>query len=151
MREIVENELEKIRARDKDGILYPKKVVSAAKPKDSPLHAHFTWDNRRAGDEWRLQQARQLISKYHITVTNATTARVRGYVSLKSDRAEGGGYRAIGEVISEETMRAELLQNALEELQSIEARYVRLTELKPVFVALRKVREVHEPKEAATT
>lgn len=151
MREIIEQELERIRSRDKNGVLYPRKVVAAARATDNPLHPMFEWNNRKAGDEWRLQQARQIISRYHVTITNATTSRVRGYVSLKSDRAEGGGYRAIGEVISEETMRAELLQNALEELASLEQRYVRLSELKPVFQAARKVREIHEPKESATT
>ena len=36
-------------------------VVKAAKNKRSPLHSRFEWDDTKAGQEYRLIQARQLI------------------------------------------------------------------------------------------
>lgn len=148
----ISEELERIRAKDKNGILYPHAVVAASKARESVLHELFDWDNRTAANNWRLQQARQVIARYHVTITNATTSRVRGYVSLKTDRKEGGGYRAIGEVVSDEQLREELLQDALDEMQSMEARYVRLRELKPLFKVANELREKYgvKPEESAS-
>lgn len=45
------------------GELTPSQVVSyAEKHKKSELHKHFEWDNKTAGDLYRLQQARHLLS-----------------------------------------------------------------------------------------
>lgn len=53
-------ELERIE-RENGGHLTPGIVVQAAKPKASPLHNQFEWDNRKAGEKYRLWQARKLI------------------------------------------------------------------------------------------
>ena len=41
--------------------LRPSEVVAAAKPKTSPLHCEFTWDDTKAAHEYRLNEARHLI------------------------------------------------------------------------------------------
>jgi len=43
------------------GMLEPREVVDEARPESSPLHDHFEWDDEKAGESWRRQQARQLI------------------------------------------------------------------------------------------
>lgn len=43
-----------------EGRSTPEDIVSAARSKSSPLHSFFTWDNRKAADKWRLQEARQI-------------------------------------------------------------------------------------------
>lgn len=45
---------------ENDG-LRPSDVVAAAMDKSSPLHDQFEWDNKKAGHEYRLIQARKLI------------------------------------------------------------------------------------------
>jgi len=45
----------------KDKKLSPKKVVNAARPKSSPIHDFFVWDNTEAGEKYREYQARALI------------------------------------------------------------------------------------------
>lgn len=59
-------ELERIRL-DNGGRLTPDAVVAVAQDKKSPLHAAFTWDNDKAGHEYRLWQARQLIKSVTIS------------------------------------------------------------------------------------
>jgi hypothetical protein len=54
------------------GDLTADAVVEAARPKDSPLHGFFEWDNRQAADSYRLTQARTLIRKVRIEVGTLT-------------------------------------------------------------------------------
>lgn len=51
------------------GRLTPDQVVAAAKSPRSPLHKHFTWDDRKAAMSWRLDEARELIASYDFVVT----------------------------------------------------------------------------------
>jgi hypothetical protein len=50
-----------------NGGLRPSEVVAAAKPKSSPLHNEFEWNDTKAGEEYRLYQARHLIRVCVIT------------------------------------------------------------------------------------
>ena len=43
------------------GKLTPDEVLKEAKKPRSLLHRYFTWDDTKAGTEWRRQQARMLI------------------------------------------------------------------------------------------
>jgi len=46
-------------------------VVEHARDKTSPLHGEFEWDNKKAGHEYRLQQARTLIRAVVVTAPGA--------------------------------------------------------------------------------
>lgn len=48
------------RILERDGKLETTTIVDEARPKNAPLHPAFEWDNSIAGEQWRLQQARQL-------------------------------------------------------------------------------------------
>lgn len=60
----VGEELERIRLAS-DGKLTPPAIVEAAKPAKAPLHPCFEWDNSKAGKEWRMHQARNLVRVVH--------------------------------------------------------------------------------------
>lgn len=130
----IQKELESIRREN--GILRPEDVVAFAVNPQTALHSRFNWDDGEAAHQYRLQQARQVIrvTVHMLPVVNRET---RVYVSLKSDRYEkGGGYRPIVNVLTNEDQRAELLGQALEEMQLWRAKYRRLNELLPIFAAL---------------
>ena len=59
--EIREREIARIYERD--GEVRPSVLVKEAKNKRSPIHDEFEWDDTKAGHEFRLSQARQLIRK----------------------------------------------------------------------------------------
>lgn len=46
---------------EKHGKVETTALIEAAKPKDSPAHAGFEWDNKIAGHQYRLWQARKWI------------------------------------------------------------------------------------------
>lgn len=48
------------------GSVSPSQLIEAARPKNSPIHDAFEWDDKKAGDEYRLIQARKLIRRVEV-------------------------------------------------------------------------------------
>ena len=112
--------------------------MAAAKAKSSPLHDLFEWDNDKAGEQYRLWQARELI-RVSIRFLPESGTNTRVYVSLRSDRTEdGGGYRSMVEVMSDSDQRAQLVSDVLAELKAIREKYAELKELAEIFEAIDK-------------
>lgn len=61
------------------------------------------------------------------------------FVSLSGDRYDGRGYRITTEVVRDEDLRAQMLEDALAELDVFRIKYRRLRELAAVFSAIRRV------------
>lgn len=133
-------ELQRI-AQQHGGELHPADVVAAARPKNSILHSRFEWDDTEAAQRYRLWQARQLISiTVEYTGTEDRPMLSRVFVSLKSDRTEDGGYRSVQAVMSDPGSRAELLQDALEDMRRFQKKFKQLEELASVFKAMDSVK-----------
>ena len=65
-------------------LLRPCDVVNFAKNTKTALHKHFEWSNSKAAKEYRLHQARQLITVY-VIVVDENQKPIQAYVSLKSE------------------------------------------------------------------
>jgi len=126
-------------ADENDGILMPEKVVEAARPASSILHSKFEWNNSKAAQAFRLWQARQLI-RVCVEFIPQSKRATEVFVSLTPDR-KSGGYRVQTEVLSDRQMLAQLLADALAELELFRQKYARLKELAAVFAAIRRVRK----------
>lgn len=139
-------ELKRI-AAEYGGELRPKTVVDSARFEESPLHGSFDWDDSSAGEQWRLQQARQLIRavvSYEQVGNKAVQCRV--FVSLTPDREENGaGYRLAHTVMSDVEQRRQMLVDATADMQRFKERYRRLHELAKVFEAMDDAIETVEP------
>lgn len=98
-------------ARIKGGLLKIDDVLEAAQDKSCILHKHFEWDDSKAADQFRREQARTLIQRCRITLVEQEPVKVRAFVSLPSDRETGGGYRLTSTVITDEIMKEELLRD----------------------------------------
>lgn len=137
------NELEKVRLHN-NGILNPRVIVKIAANDKSPLHDYFEWDDTKASHEYRLWQARQLISVI-VTVLPNDNEPIRMYVSLKDDRKRGAkGYRQIVDVLNDGELRKRLLIEAFAEFKYFKQKYQQLKEFIPVFEAMEKVEKVNE-------
>ena len=141
MRADVKAELDRLKALHANQRLEPKLVVEAARDPKSPLHSFFTWNTREAAAKQLLQEARQLVAKYYeVQITSSgEPVKIRHYVSLTTDRVNGGGYRMLDDVMNDDQMREQMLADALAELQVFQAKYSRLKQLQPVFEAIEKV------------
>lgn len=122
--DVVRAELERVRTAN-DGILKAEAVVEAARPKSSPLHDLFEWDDSAAAELYRVAQARRYIQVVMVSrprLTDEDTPRkieveVRGYVSLPSMRKNGGGMVPIHEVEQRHDYREQMLGQALNDVE----------------------------------
>lgn len=119
----------------RDGKLDPVHVVEAARDETSPLHAHFTWDDSEAAHQFRLMEARKLI-QVHVTILPGSSEPVQAWVSLRTDRVAGGGYRPIAQVMSRKALRDQLIAEALADLETWRRKYATLKELADIFAAM---------------
>ena len=55
---------------NKNNLITAKDLVLAAKPKSSPAHDGFEWNNKIASNEYRLIQARKWIRTVEIVIDN---------------------------------------------------------------------------------
>ena len=135
----VEQELESLRRPD--GTIKPEDVVEYAKDPSTKLHSRFEWDDSKAGAAYRLWQAREVIRVVVRVHEGMDLPPTRVYVSLPSDRErDGGGYRAVVDVLSHPRRREELLNCALAEAEAWQLKYRNLVELDRVFQAIRATR-----------
>jgi hypothetical protein len=137
---MVIEELTKI-ANQNNGVLLQRHVVEAARSRTSILHKYFVWDNTKAADEYRLIQAGELIRVcVRYVKVNGDKRAVRVFMSLREDRYDGHGYRAVVSILSNKTLRRQMLEDALAELQAFERKYNDLRELSEIFAKSKEVR-----------
>lgn len=117
------------------GIVLPAQVVEFARDENTALHEYFDWDDSEAAKQWRLEQARRVI-RLSVTVIQSDNAPIRALVSLTSDRKAGGGYRALADILDDESLREQMERDALAELRVFRRKYERLVLLQPIWVAV---------------
>jgi hypothetical protein len=138
---------ELLKLKNEDGIINPANVVAwARKHPKSVLHANLEWDDGVAAARYRVWQVRALISVHIVDPDGG-----RRFVSLSIDRKHDGsnGYRAMDDVVARQDLREIMLKDALADLERMQARYTKLTELQPVWAAAGTVRERRRPARAA--
>lgn len=125
-----------------DGKLRPEDVLEAAKNVKSPLHDCFEWDDSKAAHLHRIDTARTLIRAVYVEHYPSKRQKIRAFVSLPSDRASGAGYRSTVEVLNDATLRKELIQGHLDELETLFKRMEVVDELSPFVAKMRQVAAV---------
>ncbi len=76
-----------------DGTITPQTVLDDAQDPASPLHEHFEWDDTKAAQAYRLDQARQLIRSVRLVITNTeSVVRTVAYVRDPNRAAHDPGY-----------------------------------------------------------
>lgn len=135
----VNSELEFIRVSN-GGILLPEKVVEYARNSTTEIHKHFEWDDGEAAEKYRLSQARALI-RVSVTVLDGHNESVRAFVSLRTDRKQGGGYRSVVDVLSSQDLSDAMLDDARAEMEHFVKKYDAIKKLpliEPVFAAINR-------------
>ncbi len=142
-KELVIKELKKIEEQHK-GILNPEDVLQVAESKTNVLHSLFDWNDKTAGHQWRLQQARNLIRVCVQFIETGDYEPLKIWVQLSSDPK---GYRALTNVLANEDLKNILLVDAFNEMKLFRDKYYKLKELSEVFKAMNKVIIRFSPKQ----
>ena len=112
-----------------------KELVRLSRPKGSPTHHLFTWDDREAAEEYRLDQARQAIRAVYVVFKELPAQKpVRAVVNIVHDGKRGP--MPMRRVLQSADLTQQLLEKALEDLRIWTTRYEALrglAELRQVF------------------
>ncbi len=130
----VGQELDRIRVEK--GSLTPDHVVEAATAADSPLHNAFEWDDAVAAHQHRLTQARRLIVSIRI-INAPSQAKTPAWVSVRTPK-EGRQYLPTAEALSDEQLRARVLAEIQQFVESLERRYAYFSEAADIIDRLKK-------------
>jgi hypothetical protein len=133
--------------RTAHGVINPVSVVQwARKNRKSRLHAQLDWDDGRAGEKYRIWQVRALIAVHVVDAGGG-----RRFVSLSVDRSHDGsnGYRSLDEIVGRPDLRDIMMSDALAELERVQLKYQRLSELQTVWEEADRVRKRRRTREAA--
>ena len=119
------------------GSIDPEIVVEWAREHpESALHGRFIWDDTKAAHQYRLVQARNIITEVEIVHSDGKVRQV--YVS-PYDQRKKGGYVALVDVMSDQEKRQRFLVQALLEYQRLGEKYASLQELAEVRAVVARV------------
>lgn len=123
------------------GPVTPEDVLQDAKPKRSPIHDYFEWDNESAANEYRLNQARYYMRSIEVIV-EMVEQPVRAFhvVNVKTDTGDiSRGYLPIVHIKEEPDLLSQVIESARRELVAWQRRYSQYQELEPANVAIQQV------------
>lgn len=109
------------------GELTPLAVVEAASRPKHVLHRHFEWDDAKAAQAYRLDQARTIIRAIHVEDTESEEGHAAAFISI-SDKA-GTSYRLLSDVKKNADLQARVLAQAERDLEAWENRYKALEDI----------------------
>lgn len=117
-----------LKALEANGRLEPATVVQAAHHPDHPLHDHFEWDDSVAAHQWRLVQARNLITSIRVIerLSPTETVKFTAWVHDPEAAPQEQGYR---EVVAVRQSRPYSERALLNELDRIEANVRRSSDI----------------------
>lgn len=126
-------ELERIQAVH-NGIS-PQTVVEESRAESAVLHKCFEWDDAKAAEKHREQQARVIIANIiavKIEDEQEEIKPVRAFVNV-FDCGEPSKYVSLKTALNDDGYRQQMLDNALKELISFREKYKDLKELTEIF------------------
>ena len=129
---------ELMRIRDVYGELTPEHVVEESRDENAVLHKCFQWDDARAAELYRLEQAgriiRNVVIPYKTSGGEEHTIRLYGYT--KTSESPVRVYRPMEEIYKDDVAKNDLLQQAKDDMDTFMAKYVTLDELANVRKAM---------------
>lgn len=137
------------------GTIGPADLVEAARDPASPLHELFEWDDRRAGEQYRLAQASELIRRWKGVVVRVDErtreVRVEAVRRVQSPSEQRGpgqrSYESVEAIMADPVKRDDMIRTALRELQAYRKRYAGLAALSDIWRAIDDAIELHMPPE----
>lgn len=118
--QVIGEALEEI-SKSKGGELHPEDVVEVARSTRHVLHKHFEWDDTVAAENYRKDQARNLIRIVRVEDEATADGTTRAFHSIHTDG--GTSYRHIEQVRSSAEFQLALLKAAERDLDAFGKRY----------------------------
>ena len=135
-------ELQSIR-KSNNGEITPENILEKARLKKSPLHKAFNWDDKKAANQFRLYEARNMSRCLNITIKEKPERPVQWLavvtVARPDEQPARKVYKSIEDILKDPVSRDELLSRAITEALSYRKKYHMLSELALIFTAMDEV------------
>lgn len=115
-----------------------QQVVDKARDESCELHKCFEWDDRKAAESYRLDQARWVL-RHLVAPVNDKNGDVEEPVRLFFKTPDSAAYKPTELIVQRKDEYASLLAQALRELSWFRKKYERLVELEAVFEAIDEI------------
>ena len=122
---------------ERNGGLTAKRLVDESRPEDAPLHKEFEWNDATAAEAYREEQARYIIRSIVIQPEPTKNDVVRAFFPEDKQKV----FESLPVILSDAKKTSALLDMALRELKSFELKYSTISQLAPVFEAIKEVRK----------
>jgi len=125
-----------------NGTFTPKDVLDTARPKRSPLHKYFEWDDSEAAEKYRLQQAGAIV---RCIVVNIPNEDIPKSVSIRFKNEDGSinrQYMNTEDAIGIPDAVDQLLADAIKSIKGWQRRYAMFKnekKLRKIFSAIEKL------------
>lgn len=122
-----------------------EQIVDKARDENSELHDLFEWDDAVAAEEWRQEQAKNILRKLKVEFIQGDGEKepatkefrpVRLFFGNPNDRK---GFVSIFKIMEDKETYQNLLNKAKAELVAFENKYKMLEELNPIFEIIHKL------------
>lgn len=129
---------------ERDGAVTKESFLDASRPKKSPTHNLFEWNDEKAAEKYRLVQSGRVLHNLVVEVRqdeDAEPITMKAVVNITPERLEKASFVQTVKAFTSEENREIVLDHALKELQLFEAKYKSLMELADVFQAIDEAAE----------
>lgn len=99
--------------------LTPQNLVDVSRPEEAPLHKEFEWDDSKAAEEYRKEQARCLI-RHLVIIPADNTPPVRMLFKVAPNESK---YEPLHVILKSEDKTMALYKQSLSELRSFKWKY----------------------------
>lgn len=120
----------------------PQALLDAARDPASPAHKWFEWDDAKAGEQYRLIQARYYLRSITVeyTTEQAEPMQVRAFVPVYVD-GQGRAWKPTLEVLAVRSELDQVIEQARAEMVAFRKKYAALRRLEAGSELLRAVDE----------
>jgi hypothetical protein len=126
-----------------------EELVRRSRPRSSPTHDLFEWDDQKAAEIQRLDRAMAIIAAVYVTFEEQPERKPMKAFPVVIVNGKKGPYPMRKVLASQDLVRA-MLEAAKMDMYRFMQRYEGMKELAKVFRAMREIVEVKEVKETRT-
>ena len=107
-------------AEKSNGVVTPEMVVEDAKDRSSIFHNLIEWNNEKASEQFRLQQARHIINHvFEVTVIEGKPHKHRSFFSVTNDSKQKV-YVTVENALTNKNYKVQLYGRALTQLRNLQ-------------------------------
>ena len=139
-----------LKIKEKNG-LTAEAVLNDAKKKTSPLHELFEWDDEKAGDLYRLQQARFIINEVKVVIEDKEYYAFENMKVNIGTAQEGRVYLSRSEVLGSSVLKKQFIQSAFQRVKYWKSQCEAyngqaISEFLPIFSSIEQVEKTLSKK-----